>query len=347
MVLNAEPSPQAGRFKAAGVGKAQLWDLPYTILKRRVALKPNAIYQRLALYAPFMCSPPPSIYTGPVAPLYKGRILHLKGRLFEEKEAVAYYQRARPRTKDLAAEMPKIAKQRYDALARHFKPSDRELLPAEENLLRQEAELVAQLVVGAIIQGKLSASYWLGLIQYEQGEADPDPIRARGDYDSAMDYFGVRTLQVGPSDFWARGAHHNIAVLLENLPARVADIFWARGALYNIARTFEARGERQEAIETYNSKWLKYHAGIPIRAQWLAALDAGKNKKPAEKPAAAKPETVKPEAAKPATAKPENVTPEEKKAEEKKPAQDKPDDKKPEEKKVDEKKPASGKSGEH
>ena len=41
LVLNAEPSQQAARFKAAGVGDVRLWDLPYTTLQRRLALKPR------------------------------------------------------------------------------------------------------------------------------------------------------------------------------------------------------------------------------------------------------------------------------------------------------------------
>jgi tetratricopeptide (TPR) repeat protein len=285
LVLNAEPSRQADRFKAAGVGDVRLWDLPYKTLARRLALDSRAVYERLWVYAPFMCSPPPTLYTGPVAPLYKGRIMHLKGRLFDEKEAVAYYQKARPRTQALEGELPKIAKERWELFCRQFKPKDRDLTPAEENFLRQEADQQARLVVGAIIQGKLAASYWLGLIQYEQGE-----------FAVAMDYFRVRTLQFGPSVFWATGAH------------------------YNIARTWEASGQRQKAIDAYESSiLLRNDSGNRIRARWLKELDGAKNVKPEEK-------------------KPERVNLEEKKAVEKKSVE-----KKTEEKKTEEKKPDAGK----
>jgi len=281
LVLNAEPSRQKARFEAAGVGHSRLWELPYTTLQRRLALKSTAVYERLAVYAPFMCSPSPPLYVGPAAPLYKGRIMHLKGRLFDEKEAVAYYQKARPQIKALQSELPKITKDRFDALSEHFKPSDHDLSPDKMNILKQEAGLQAQLLVNAIIQGKLDASYWLGLIQYE-----------RGQFDAAMDYFKNRTFQFGPR------------------------VFWATGASYNIARTLEASGKWQDAIGLYeNNLLLKYDSGSQIRARWLKELNGVKNNNPEEKmPAAVKPEAVKAETAKsgivtPVAAKPQTAKP--------------------------------------
>ena len=46
-----------------------------------------------------------------------------------------------------------------------------------------------------VLQGRIDAAYWLGLIEYEQGE-----------YDSAFDYFHTRTLQAaGSTVFWETG----------------------------------------------------------------------------------------------------------------------------------------------
>ena len=119
------------------------------------------------------------------------------------------------------------------------------------------ADWQAQQWLDAIIQGKLAASYWLGLIQYEQGE-----------FAAALDYFRVRTLQFGPSVFWATGAH------------------------YNIARTLEASGQRQKAIDAYETSiFLRNDAGNLVRARWLKELDGEKNKKAEEK----KPEEKKSE----------------------------------------------------
>jgi len=241
LVLNADPSRQAARFKAAGMDDVRLWNLPFTTLKRRLALDPNAVIQRLLAYVPFMSSPG--------APLYRGRIMHLKGRYFDEREAIAYYQRARPRNQTVAEDLPKFAKASFESLLLQRKSQGGDLTPAEEKELMQEATWQAQQVAGAIIQGKLAASYWLGLIQYDLGE-----------FTAAMDYFSVRTLQFGPS------------------------VFWAAGAYYNIARTLEASGQRQKAIDEYESNiFLQYDlrndTGNLVRARWLKELGGERNNK--------------------------------------------------------------------
>ncbi len=261
LVLNAEPSQQAARFKAAGVDDVQLWELPYTTLQRRQDLDAEAVLERLVAYEPFMSSPASTVSSSHVAPLYKGRIMHLKGRFFDEKEAIAYYQRARPRTSSVLEEAPKMAKAIFEFLSQQRKPDGGALTPAEERFLKQVAVLQAKQTVEAVIQGKVDASYWLGLIQYELGE-----------YDAALDYFRVRTLQFGPRVFWAIGAH------------------------YNIARSLEAKGERQQAIDEYEANIplrdesgnlvLWNDPGKLVRARWLKELDGGKTaeeKKPEEK----------------------------------------------------------------
>jgi hypothetical protein len=238
LVLSAAPSRQAARFKAAGVGDVRLWDLPYTTLQRRLALEPRAVLKRLAVYLPFMSTPPPTIYRGPVAPLYVGRIMHLKGRLFDEKEAIACYQKARPRTQDMLKEMPKIAQDRMEWLVRQFKPEERDLTPAEIDKLKQLAELQAQEIVDAILRGKLDASYWLGLIEFEEKE-----------YPAALDYFNVRVVNLDHGLVWAEGAH------------------------YNVGRCLEANGQRAAAIKEYESST---NAANLVRARWLRELDRAK-----------------------------------------------------------------------
>ena len=144
----------------------------------------------------------------------------------------------------------------------------------EEAYFKQRAELQARHRVDAIISGKLSASFWLGLIQYDLGE-----------YPAAMDYFRVRTLQFGPK------------------------VFWASGAVYNIARTLEASGQRQKAIQEYRANLLlRNDDGCLLRARWLKELDEEKTlradakkpdirkkgeKKSVEKNIGEKPETTK------------------------------------------------------
>jgi len=241
LVLNAEPSQQAARFKAAGVGEVRIWDLPYTTLQRRLGMSHRAVSERLWGYVPFMSTP--------AAPLYKGRIMQLKGRFFNEKEAIAYYQKARPRNDAVREARAKIFNECYKAIAAQQEERVGKLTAAQKERLKRMAAVIAASQTESIMQGKLAASYWLGLIQYDVGE-----------FDAAYDYFSVRTLQIGSMVFWTPGAH------------------------YNIARTLEALGHRQEAIEKYESiELLRRNPGNLLRAHWLKELDGGKDKKAEDK----------------------------------------------------------------
>ncbi len=213
--------------------------------------------------------------SSPGAPLYKGRIMHLKGRFFEEKEAVAYYQKARPRNQAVADEMPKIAKAYFERLSQQAKAKNGDLTPAAAQALREWAGVFAALEVDSVFRGKLAASYWLGLIQYEQGEFVP-----------ALDYLRVRTLQYEAALDYLRAHTLQLQVAISYLRSRVPDLdsvfrfSWASGANYNIARSLEANGQRQKAISAYESSiFLHNDAGNLVRARWLKGLDGGKAKK--------------------------------------------------------------------
>jgi tetratricopeptide (TPR) repeat protein len=257
LVLNAEPSPQAARFKAAGVAETQMWQLPYLTLKSRLAASSDAVFQRLRTFLPFI-----GLGAGS---LYKGRVLHLKGKLEEERGAIAYYQKARPRNRDVLAEESKHVQACYRELVTRWKDQHGgNLTPEIDQYCKREASLLIKFELDSIIGGKIDASYWLGLIQYDQGQ-----------YLSALDYFRVRVLQFGPEVPWAAGAH------------------------YNIARCYEASGRRSDAIIGYESSiFLRNDAGNILRARWLKMLDGDKS--PVEKKAAPdkKVDEKKPEAKK-------------------------------------------------
>jgi tetratricopeptide (TPR) repeat protein len=131
--------------------------------------------------------------------LWKGRILHLKGELDGEVNATMYYQLARP--------------------------SDRELAAAEiEPALR-----------GVYARAKQNASYWLGLIAYDQNN-----------YRSAIDYLANRTLDASENSPWARGAH------------------------YNLGRVYEADRQYDKALAEFRTKTPSPdHRGNLLRARWL------------------------------------------------------------------------------
>ncbi len=126
MVLASSPSKQAERWKAAaGIGKVELWLQPFETIERRRQLDDRQVRSQLAAMLPF--------YAIPSAPLYRGRILQLKGKLLGETGAMQYFQAARPSQEEL------------------FTSS----ISNEEKLMRS--------------LGKQNASYWAGLITYQRG----------------------------------------------------------------------------------------------------------------------------------------------------------------------------------
>jgi hypothetical protein len=125
MVLSTHPSAQAERWKAvAGVDDVRLWQLPFDTLERRSRLSRDEVLAQLAALLPF--------YAMPAAPLYRGRVLQLKGRFTGDDGAIHFYQLARPSTEAITTS--------YMA----------------------EVEKVVQL------RAKQDASYWLGLIAYQR-----------------------------------------------------------------------------------------------------------------------------------------------------------------------------------
>ena len=122
--------------------------------------------------------------------------------------------------------------------------------------LKMEARAFFEMCISDVLQGKIDAAYWLGLIEYELGQ-----------YDSAFNYFVARTLQ-----------------------AAGAAVFWESGAHYNMARCYEMIGHWQEAVQEYESNArMQNDAGSLVRARWLkevhGAKPASEEKKPAPRKA--------------------------------------------------------------
>jgi hypothetical protein len=238
MVLSTNPTAQAAHFKAAGATDARLWDLPYTTLQRRMAMRPQDVFAQLLGFSKFI-----GLGGGS---LYKGRILHLKGRFFDENGAIAAYQRGRARTRDVLAQEGQRVKEIYSQLAAQEKAQKGELTPQMAQELTQQATMQFMWRRDGVLQGKVNAAYWLGLIEYEQGQ-----------YDSAFDYFITRTLQAAGST-----------------------VFWESGARYNMARCNEMNGQWQDAVQEYvSSVSLQRDEGSQLRARWLREVHS---KKPAD-----------------------------------------------------------------
>jgi tetratricopeptide (TPR) repeat protein len=224
MVLSVAASEQGARFKAAAhAHDVRLWTLPYQTLYRRLMLDTSGIAARLELLVPF--------YAQESNPLVIGRVRHLKGRFLDSEGAIDVYQASRISNQELsdlyhsrAAECQKMVEQRAGKLT------------AEQRAdIKQTSQEVARRSVVPYAIAKVDASYWLGLIAFEQGN-----------YPAAMDYFSKRTLEATPGGPWTAGAH------------------------YNLGRTYEAAGQPQKAADEYQgSVFSRLDYGNLLRAKWL------------------------------------------------------------------------------
>ncbi len=224
LVLTVDAAGQGERFAATPrIGGAWLWARPYVTMAQQLALgqNPQAVQERFAEMAPF--------HVGADGPLWKGRLLHFKGRFVGENGATQHYQAARPPNSQL------------DGFADLFYRSLKAAQPdADEASLRQMAEQRAAIEKPAFVRAKQNASYWLGLLAYEQGA-----------FSAAADYFATRTLEASP------------------------DGPWTHGARYNLARTLEAAGELNRAVSQLAADPLSpSRHGNLLRARWLNELRA-------------------------------------------------------------------------
>ncbi len=127
MVLSTSPSELAERWGSAeGISAARLWRRPFHTLLVRSSLDRRQTATRLAAMLPF--------YVIPAAPLYRGRLLYLKGEFVGDDGAMQYYQRARPSNAKLRA---------------------------------SSADALRKLM---LIRGKQDASFWCGLIAFQRGD---------------------------------------------------------------------------------------------------------------------------------------------------------------------------------
>jgi hypothetical protein len=156
MVLTTSPSMHAKNWKsAAHVADAQLWRLPYETLYRRSRLNAEKTRDRLQTMLPFympsdeqvLAQQNESAPESPTelrkskelhnvtyaAPLFRGRVLHLKGQFLGDDGATRFYQIARPSNDSLRISS----------------------LPNEYKAIK--------------LLGKYMAGYWSGQVAYQLG----------------------------------------------------------------------------------------------------------------------------------------------------------------------------------
>ncbi len=146
-------------------------------------------------------------------PLWAGRLLQFAGKWDGDSGSKHYFIIARPGDD----QMEEIVKE----LAENYVETEHKPPPIAE-------------YQRAVLRRKQDATYWLGLISFEEKAWSP-----------AEDYFRKLTL-----DVWANGP-------------------WTNGARYNLARTYEAAGRTADAIRAYEEDDSPQRHGNRLRAQWL------------------------------------------------------------------------------
>ena len=207
LVLSVNATEQAAAIeKLDSVSQVELWAFPFQTLLDLYQLRESKRYLEAEAFQPFAWRPT----------LYKARMYHFQGKQSKrsdignsglEDDLDSHQQAARLYT------------------SRRVRPprSELEKLNSQEKLEVYNA-------------AKLHASYWLGLLSFDQGR-----------YSAAKDYFQNRTLQDYPESMWTTGAR------------------------YNLARTHETMGNYDEAIALYESGKSPQRHGNLLRAKRLRA----------------------------------------------------------------------------
>ncbi|NLE36636.1 MAG: hypothetical protein GX621_01270 [Pirellulaceae bacterium] len=187
VTLTTSPSAMIDRLKeVAHLADRRLWIWPYEVLARRDRLTDEQKKELRETMRPFR--------VGQGTPLWKGRVLHLKGVFEGMHNATHYYQAARPSTRDFAMMKRQIAEEPNLETARNM----REILAA-----RQRA--------------KGHATYWLGLAALAASRPEDR------DSEIAVDYLSMRSL-LKP---WEDGVSYNLGRVAESVgqPKQAATIY--------------------------------------------------------------------------------------------------------------------------
>ncbi len=243
MVLYEDADTKAAAFEAlSGIATTRIWDVP---LKARVydAAIGNAA-QEDPMLAFFVFSPW-SVLDGQFTQakrLSLGRWRHLRGQ-FETDETDSI-EGAKPLYLSQRQPEFEIADLRIDVELQKQYGIRRELGITPEVYDRQ-----IQQVQSLMRQGKITATYWISLIQYDTGR-----------FDLTKDWLATR-------------------ILGDNQDSR-----WEQSARYNLARVYENLGDTEKAIELYKTEGDFQEHGNRIRARLISRSKEDAPKEDADVP---------------------------------------------------------------
>jgi tetratricopeptide (TPR) repeat protein len=208
LVLSADPSRLAQELKALPqLKEIRLWELPFEMLRQKLTLGPMAIRNDEVLaFEPFAVRPL----------LWKARMRHFQGR---RHEAEAHEESESEASIDDHGEAARLY------TSSEVRPADRDV-EREASADKRRVDLAA----------KLNATYWLGLLSFDDGR-----------YDVASHWFSRPELQAGSS-------------------------LWSDGAQYNLARTYETQGKYAEAAALLEKGTSSQQHGNRLRGQRMKSL---------------------------------------------------------------------------
>ena len=184
MILTAQPSELAARLQdVSGVERIEILRAPYVVLRYRKELQ-DKIRKDKKTANPIARQ---LIVVRSMPPLFQARLLHFRGQFDAhgvQAGAKSLYLTCRP----------------PDAVLKE--------MATDENSSQMRL----------VVAGKQAASYWMGLIMYDNSK-----------YNAAEDWFAQRTLRASPNGPWTHGARYNLGRIWEmlNEPQRAQEIYRA------------------------------------------------------------------------------------------------------------------------
>ncbi len=205
LALTVRPSALAEKLKKVpGVADVEIWDVPFRIIRDQLRVPIETRRQMATEFEPFAWRPT----------LWKARVLAFQGRKTGDADAPN-------------ANLEEIVNDQAEAIGLYTSPRVR---PPDRVLDALTSEPKKKVYSAA----KNAASYWVGLLLFDQGK-----------FDLAEGWFGDPRLAAEAGDYWAPGTR------------------------YNLARTYEAEGKNAEAIKLYEADDSPQRDGNRLRARWL------------------------------------------------------------------------------
>ena len=286
MALTTSATAQAQRWKSvSGVGKAQLWLMPYETIRRRMELPSQQTAGQLGEFLRF--------FAMPSAPLSQGRLLHLKGQFSGQEGATGFYQSARPSYEELGylSELPStdqldIIKKDLTKIKSDLTKAGNEPSALPSPLLQSRKQELDEKIADvelAKMAKKLEKEYTDLLMKTPKFKSDEERGLAKAAFGQQAMQIMLMNILSGKQDatYWLALAAYergNYTSAEDYLSKRILekhpDSFWRHGALYNFARTAEAAGQIERAVMIYQSDSEAPDVlGRLLRARWLTEKD--------------------------------------------------------------------------